>query len=82
MTHTDTLHVAPAVVQGLSRSSSHRWLGGVCGGIGRMTGLAPWVWRFAFTSAVLFAGTGVLLYALLWLLLPSDQAVAHTHAAR
>ena len=54
----------------LRRSADDRWLGGVCGGIALSTGLPSWVWRLFFTVLVLFAGTGVLVYLLLWFFVP------------
>ncbi|MEH0166263.1 PspC domain-containing protein [Paucibacter sp. JuS9] len=56
----------------LHRSRNDRWIGGVCGGIARSTGLASWVWRLAFTLGTLCAGGGVLVYLLLWLFLPEE----------
>ena len=56
----------------LRRSRSDRWLSGVCGGIGRATGVESWVWRLVFTVFVLFGGVGLLLYVLLWIFVPSE----------
>jgi phage shock protein PspC (stress-responsive transcriptional regulator) len=55
------------------RSLSDRWLGGVCGGIGQATGVPSWVWRLAFTFGIVFAGSGLVLYLLLWILVPQEQ---------
>jgi len=44
------------------------------------TGLAAWAWRAGFTLLLLCAGTGVLLYGLLWLLLPVEDPPAMTGA--
>ena len=30
-------------------SRTDRWIGGVCGGLGRLTGLESWIWRLLFT---------------------------------
>ncbi len=60
---------------GLQRIRSESWLGGVCAGIGRVTGLDAWVWRLIFTLSVLLAGTGVLLYVLLWVFVPAAPEV-------
>jgi phage shock protein C len=57
----------------LHRSLSDRWLGGVCGGIAQATGVASWVWRLMFTLGIVFAGTGLVLYLLLWILVPQEQ---------
>jgi phage shock protein PspC (stress-responsive transcriptional regulator) len=54
------------------RSRNDRWLGGVCGGIGRATGVESWVWRLIFTVLFICAGAGLLLYVLLWIFVPSD----------
>ena len=55
------------------RSLSDRWLGGVCGGIGQITGTPSWVWRLVFTLGAVFAGCGLALYFLLWILVPQEQ---------
>ena len=54
------------------RSLSDRWLGGVCGGIAQVTGVASWVWRMVFIFGLVFAGSGVLLYILMWILVPQE----------
>jgi phage shock protein PspC (stress-responsive transcriptional regulator) len=63
---------APALhaINVLRRSADDRWLGGVCGGIAQITGVPSWVWRLLFTVLVLFAGTGILIYLLLWFFVP------------
>ena len=63
---------AGSVLSSLRRSRDDRWVGGVCGGLAQITGMASWFWRLAFTLLVLCAGTGVLLYLLLWIFLPED----------
>ncbi len=62
-----------AAVNGLRRSRSDRWLGGVCGGLAEVTGMASWGWRMIFTLLVLFGGTGLLAYLLLWFFVPDTQ---------
>lgn len=64
----------PAVqaVNGLRRSLADRWLGGVCGGLAQTTGVAAWAFRLMFVLLVLCAGTGVLAYGLMWLLVPAE----------
>ena len=59
-------------VNGLRRACIDRWLGGVCGGIARVTGLDSWVWRLIFTVLFLAFGTGVFLYILLWIFVPEE----------
>ncbi len=63
----------PATALGqLRRSVDDRWLGGVCGGIARATTTEPWIWRLLFVLLFLFGGTGLLLYVLLWIFVPSE----------
>jgi phage shock protein C len=64
----------PAVdaINRLRRSRSDRWLGGVCGGIAVMTGVESWIWRLILVALALFGGTGLLLYILLWIFVPSE----------
>ncbi|MCE4538683.1 PspC domain-containing protein [Pelomonas sp. P7] len=59
-------------VNGLRRSRMDRWIGGVCGGIARATGLDSWVWRLIFTVLFLAFGSGILLYILLWIFVPEE----------
>ena len=63
---------AISVVNSFRRSHSDRWLGGVCGGLARLTGMESWVWRLLFAVLFIFAGAGLLVYVLLWLFVPSD----------
>ena len=55
------------------RSENDRKVAGVAGGLGRAVGIDPVLIRVAFVVLALFGGSGVLLYALGWLLLPSDR---------
>jgi phage shock protein C len=64
---------AMAAINSLRRSRDNRWLGGVCGGIGQITDVAAWVWRLLFVLLLLCGGTGVLLYLLLWILVPQEE---------
>jgi phage shock protein PspC (stress-responsive transcriptional regulator) len=61
-----------ASVSTFRRSRTDRWLGGVCGGIGRSTGMEAWVWRLLFAVLFICAGAGLLLYVLLWIFVPSE----------
>ena len=61
-------------LNGLRRSSTDKWLGGVCAGLAQFTGLDAWLWRLAFTLMLIVGGTGFLVYLLLWILVPPDTA--------
>ena len=56
----------------LRRSRSDKWLGGVCAGIGRVTGIEPWIWRLLFVLLFMFGGTGLVVYLLLWIFVPLE----------
>ena len=66
---------APALgaINSFRRSRNDRWLGGVCGGLAQITGLAAWAWRLIFTLLLLCAGSGALIYILLWLFVPEQD---------
>jgi phage shock protein PspC (stress-responsive transcriptional regulator) len=61
-----------SAVNTFRRSRSDRWIGGVCGGIARSTGIEAWVWRLLFTVLFICAGAGFLVYVLLWIFVPSE----------
>lgn len=54
------------------RSRTDRWLGGVCGGMARSTGMESWIWRLIFVLTFIFAGAGLLIYLILWIFVPSE----------
>lgn len=62
-----------SALNGLRRSTSDRWIGGVCGGLSVFTGLDAWLWRLVFALMLILGGTGLVLYLLLWILVPQDQ---------
>jgi phage shock protein C len=65
--------------EGLTRSRDGALLGGVCSGLGRRIGLDPWPSRVLFGAALLaIPGSQVILYPVLWALLPEAE---HTKTA-
>src|SRR5690348_5157002 len=54
----------------LRRSSTDRMIGGVCGGLADYSGIDPLLWRIGFVALTFAGGSGVLVYLLLWLLMP------------
>jgi len=59
----------------LRRSRTDTWLGGVCGGLAPATGLPTWLCRLIFVMLVVCGGTGLMLYLLMWILVPKDDGV-------
>lgn len=60
----------------LRRSITDRWLGGVCGGIARITDSETWIWRLLFTAGLVFGGVTALLYVLLWIFVPVEESAS------
>ncbi|GAB3389024.1 PspC domain-containing protein [Lysobacter fragariae] len=57
----------------LRRSRRDRLIGGVCGGLGRCTPWASWVWRALFLAALCFNGTGAIVYLILWVVVQEGE---------
>lgn len=64
---------------GLYRSRDAQVLGGVCAGLGRRIQLRPWPARLLFLLVlVLLPGSPLIVYPVLWVLLPLEQAPTTT----
>jgi phage shock protein PspC (stress-responsive transcriptional regulator) len=63
---------AAAAINRLRRSRSDKWLGGVCAGIGQVSGIDAWIWRLMFVLLFMFGGTGLVAYLLLWIFVPLE----------
>jgi phage shock protein C len=62
---------------GLVRPRDARILGGVCAGLGRRFGIAPWTARLLFVLLLMvIPGSQILIYPILWILMPSEETVA------
>ncbi|RKE19494.1 PspC domain-containing protein [Streptomyces sp. TLI_171] len=58
----------------LTRSSRHRVVAGVCGGLGRYLDIDPVVFRVVLAVLGLTGGLGLFLYGLAWLVVPREAA--------
>jgi phage shock protein PspC (stress-responsive transcriptional regulator) len=56
----------------LRRSRTDRWIGGVCGGLGKVSGVDAWVWRLVFALFTFTFGFGAVIYLLLWIFVPEE----------
>jgi phage shock protein C len=64
--------------RGLVRPSSGRVLAGVCAGLAHRFGIDPWAARLLFLALLLIPGSQLILYPVLWILMPSeDRVYAH-----
>ena len=61
-----------AAINGFRRSSSDRWIAGVCGGLAKSTGMESWLWRLLFCILLVFGGCGLLIYLLAWIFVPAE----------
>ena len=52
------------------RSTSDKWIGGVCGGLAALSNIPAWSWRILFLLTVLLHGIGAIVYILLWIFVP------------
>jgi phage shock protein PspC (stress-responsive transcriptional regulator) len=64
---------AGLAVNRLRRSARDRWIAGVCGGIGRLTGVEGWIWRMLFVLGLVFGGFTVFVYVVMWIFVPSED---------
>ena len=55
----------------LTRSRTDSRIAGVCGGLAEHTGIDPLIWRVAMIALTLAGGSGVIVYGLLWLMMPA-----------
>lgn len=62
----------------LMRSSRNKKIGGVCAGLADYFDLDPTIVRVVWLLTILFAGTGFLVYLILWIVLPLAPAEVPT----
>lgn len=57
----------------LTRSSESKIFGGVCGGLGEYFEIDPILFRIIFLVLLFTAGSGLLLYIILWIIIPQKS---------
>ena len=62
----------------LYRSSTDVVLGGVCGGLGDYVGIDPVLIRLLFVFLAVVNGFGVMLYLILWIILPEKERIGES----
>jgi phage shock protein C len=68
--------VTPTTPRPLRRSDDDRMIAGVAGGMGEYFDIDPVLVRIGFVAATLFAGTGLILYPIAWLVVPDASGRA------
>ena len=59
----------------LRRSRSDKVISGICGGLGEYFGIDPVIFRIIFILIALPGGVSILVYFLLWLVIPLEDKV-------
>jgi phage shock protein C len=72
-------NMAPA--KRLMRSSTNKKLGGVCAGLADYFDVDPTIVRVVWLIAVFCGGAGLLLYLILWIVLPLAPATSVMHTS-
>jgi phage shock protein PspC (stress-responsive transcriptional regulator) len=57
----------------LRRSRTDKMVAGICGGLGKYFGLDSTILRLVFVLLLIFAGTGLLAYLIMWLVIPYEN---------
>ncbi|MCU6433461.1 PspC domain-containing protein [Undibacterium sp. Jales W-56] len=70
LTDTDKAYIP---LNQFRRSKSDQWLGGICGGLGKFTGLESWIWRLVFVLFSFYFGSGLVAYLLAWIFVPEEE---------
>ena len=59
--------------EGITRSRQNRIFGGVAAGLGEYLSIDPIVVRVLFVVSVLLSGIGILLYLIMWIVIPEEK---------
>jgi len=65
--------IQPKSPERLKRSIADKMLAGVCGGLGKYFSIDSTLVRLAFAFAAIFAGTGILAYLVMWIIVPKED---------
>lgn len=61
--------------QKLYRSEDNRMIAGVCGGLAEYLNIDPSIVRLIFVLIILYGGSGLLVYLILWIILPVKSSI-------
>jgi phage shock protein PspC (stress-responsive transcriptional regulator) len=63
----------PSTPKRLKRSLTDKMVGGVCGGLAKYFDIDTTLIRLVFAFATVFAGTGILAYIVMWIIVPKED---------
>jgi phage shock protein C len=64
--------------EGISRSRQNRILGGVAAGLAEYLSIDPLVARILFVVSGFFSGIGILLYLIMWIVIPEEKTINYS----
>ncbi|MET0763657.1 MAG: PspC domain-containing protein [Blastococcus sp.] len=67
--------IGPPAHAQLHRSRTNKMIGGVAGGLAEYSGIDALLWRVGFVALTFAGGSGILVYLLLWLLMPAGPPI-------
>ncbi|MBN1617780.1 PspC domain-containing protein [Candidatus Dojkabacteria bacterium] len=67
--------------QRIYRSETNKVIAGVCGGLGEFFNIDPVIIRLIFVLMVLFGGSGMLIYLIMWIIVPLKSSVSQSTEA-
>ncbi len=59
----------------LHRSLRNKKIAGICGGLGDYFNIDPTIFRLLWIFLLLFYGTGILIYLILWIVIPQEPVI-------
>ncbi len=62
----------------LYRSETNKVLGGICGGLGEVFNIDPTIIRVLFVLTMIFGGSSLFFYVVLWAVIPTRSKIANT----
>ena len=65
----------PTGYKRLGRSCKNRMIAGVCGGLAVYFGMDPTWMRLIFIAFLLLGGSAILVYLVMWLIVPVDNRI-------
>lgn len=66
----------------VTRSEKHKVIGGVAGGLAEYFDIDPLIPRILFIIALFWNGGGVLVYIILWIILPVEQSTLQSNPSQ
>ena len=62
----------------LHRSRTEKMIAGVCGGLAEYFNIDPTIVRILWVAITLLGGAGILLYVILWVIMPLQPPTAYS----